>query len=191
MDKRIFAKKKRRGRRLGRWTLGLMAVLILAWAAGLAGFVLGMPEPVVELPLRKVDGIVVLTGSGGRINAGLKALRGGLGERMLITGVNPEVATETLRSAIGAGGDLFDCCVDLGREAADTNGNALETRSWADRHGFKSLEIITTDLHMRRSMLVFRRAMPGITLYAHATPSDKTIFSVAREYTKFLVAAVF
>lgn len=190
MEKRIFAKRKSRGRTLARWALGLMALLILAWAAGLAGFVLSLPEPVAELPLRKVDGIVVLTGSGGRINAGLRALRGGLGERMLITGVNPRVATETLRSAVGTAGDLFDCCVDLGREAADTYGNALEAKSWAERHGFKSLEIITTDLHMRRSMLVFRRAMPGITLYAHATPSDKTIFSVAREYTKYLVAAV-
>src|SRR3546814_9566295 len=38
---------------------------------------------------------------------------------------------------------LFECCVDLGFEAADTAGNALETAGWLNAHGYKSIRLVT------------------------------------------------
>ena len=190
MDRRIFAGKQRRPGGTGRRFATVLALLALAWALGLAWFVATLPEPLASLPLRQVDGIVVLTGSGGRIDQGIRALRGGLGARMLITGVNPSIAPGTLRNALGSASELFDCCIDLGRQAANTAGNAREAREWAERHGFRSLEVITTDLHMRRSMLEFRRAMPELTLYPHPIRGRRSLSAVAAEYSKFLIAQI-
>src|SRR3546814_4570320 len=59
---------------------------------------------------------------------------------------------------------LFECCVDLGFEAADTAGNALETAGWLNAHGYKSIRLVTANYHMPRSLVEFSRRLPGITI---------------------------
>src|SRR3546814_1477416 len=64
----------------------------------------------------------------------------------LVTGV------QTCALPISSNG-LFDCCVDLGREAVDTRSNADETVRWVNKRGYRSLRLVTSAWHMPRARL--------------------------------------
>ena len=91
---------------------------------------------------------------------------------MLISGVNREVRRQELRELTPGSNRLFNCCVDLGFEAEDTNGNAQEIAAWARAKGYDSLIVVTSDYHMPRSLLEIRSAAPELELtpYAVSTP---------------------
>ena len=87
----------------------------------------------------------------------------------------------------------------LGYSAGDTAGNARETAEWMAKEGFASLRLVTANYHMRRSLLEFRRVMPGIALIPHPVfpPNFKgekwwrwpgTASLILSEYSKYLVA---
>ncbi len=119
----------------------------------------------------RADAIVALTGWEGRVATGVSLLAEGRGERLLISGGNPEVTMGAVRQASGAPAELFECCVDIGVEAANTIGNAEETARWARGHGYTRLIIVTSDFHMPRALLELKAAMPGHELAAHGVPS--------------------
>jgi uncharacterized SAM-binding protein YcdF (DUF218 family) len=94
---------------------------------------------------------------------------------------------------------MLDCCVDLGRQARDTVGNAAEARAWADERGFTSLIVVTSDYHMPRSMSELGQAMPDKQLIPFPVSNPglhmsrwwrdpETLTLLAREYGKFLLA---
>src|SRR3546814_14637106 len=59
---------------------------------------------------------------------------------------------------------LFECCVDLGFEAADTAGNALETDGWLNAHGTKSIRLDTANYHMPPRLVELRCTWHGYHL---------------------------
>ena len=148
---------------------------------------------------RGADGIVALTGGKARIGEAVKLLSDGRAKRMLITGVNPTTTSEQLRRLVPGSGELFECCIDLGRKAEDTIGNAMETRDWMALHSFKSLIVVTSSYHMPRALLELRRTVSSADIIPHAVvPGSfrdarwwtnanalKLIFS---EYVKYLSA---
>lgn len=139
----------------------------------------------------RADAIVALTGGEGRVATGVAILAEGRGERLLISGSNPEVTMNAIRAAAGAPPALFDCCVDIGVEAANTVGNAEETARWAATHGYDRLIIVTSDFHMPRALLELKAAMPDHELLPHgvSTPPPWSDMRAARrwlqEYLKF------
>jgi uncharacterized SAM-binding protein YcdF (DUF218 family) len=143
-------------------------LLFGAMAAGLAGFVLfirALPLPgETPPPVLAGDGIVVPTGGYARVATGLDLLAASDGH-LLITGVRPStplssVLAETERSAPG-------CCVELDYDAGNTAGNAVAAQQWVTQHGLQRIHLVTSWYHMPRSLLLFRRAMPGITVIPH------------------------
>ena len=76
------------------------------------------------------------------------------------------VVGELLRSARQEP-DEVECCIVLGHGADDTVGNARETARWMAQEGYRSLRLVTANYHMRRSLLEFRRAMPGVEIVPH------------------------
>jgi uncharacterized SAM-binding protein YcdF (DUF218 family) len=156
-------------------TLSLLLVTALIWAAGLVAFAVRVEQSTPAPDPQVADGIVALTGAGSneRIAAGMRLLEAGMGDRMLVSGVNREASREDIRDVSRAVQLLYDCCVDLGFEAADTFGNAQETAGWVRARRYDSLIIVTADYHMPRAMLELGSALPGIDLQAYpvATPS--------------------
>lgn len=155
---------------------GVAALLVVAmiWAVGLFAFASRVQQstPVPEPP--PAEGIVVLTGanSNERIAAAVDLLAERLGQRVLVSGVNPEVSREELRRASKTVRRLYDCCVDLGFMAADTVGNARETAEWARARRYESLIIVTSDYHMPRAMLELRAVLrPPMLLETWAVPT--------------------
>lgn len=178
----------------GSWFSGLAFLIVfgvLAGFAGYAGHVSALNAP-AEL---EADGIIVLTGGEGRVQRAVSLLEDGAGERLLVSGVNPAVTGEALRNTADIDPELFACCIDLGREATDTIGNAREALEWAETHDFDRIIIVTSDYHIPRSILELRAVMPDRTLIAFpvASPRPWENATAARrwvlEYLKF--AAVF
>tara|TARA_R110000868_G_scaffold177224_3_gene415569 strand:- start:8834 stop:9424 length:591 start_codon:yes stop_codon:yes gene_type:complete len=108
------------------------------------------------------DGIVVLTGDQGRLTTGVQLLHAGRSTHLLVSGVHPSVTTEELRAHTDLSDAQFSCCVELGREATDTVGNAHETARWVRTNGYQRLIIVTSDYHLPRSLIEMDMAMPNV-----------------------------
>lgn len=144
---------------------GLTALLVLAaiWAAGLLAFAERVERSTPPPAPAAADGVVALTGAGSneRIGAAMELLAEGKAQRMLVSGVSREASREDIRVVSRAARRLYDCCVDLGFDAANTLGNARETQEWSRAMRYDSLIVVTADYHMPRAMLELRGAMPG------------------------------
>lgn len=192
---------RRRHRGGSSFTRRAFTVVLLglgAWSAGFFWFIEQIPSR-VEQPETMTDAIVVLTGGGGRLGAGLELLARGRARKLFVSGVyrGVEVA-EILRAARRAPEEL-ECCVDLGHDAVDTRSNANETGRWMAAEGFTSLRLVTASYHMPRSRVEFRRAMPTARMIAHPVFQGNvhidewwrwpgTTALLIGEYNKYLIA---
>jgi uncharacterized SAM-binding protein YcdF (DUF218 family) len=182
--------------------LSLLLILVVVWFVGLLAFAgrIDKLTPAAEPPVS--DAVAVLTGaSTERITAAVRLLEEGKGKRLLVSGVNTEVSREDLLEVTGAWKPIYQCCVDLGFEAADTKGNAQEIAAWAEKHGFTQIIVVTADYHMPRSMLELRGEMPGARLIAYPVKTDAMdaarwwrdetqIRRLTLEYCKYLAVLV-
>lgn len=148
------------------WFIGTAAVVFWIFAFGFILFAIDvMRDPVTSG--RHADGIIVLTGGQLRIKAGLELLDKGRGKRLLITGVNPQTTKADIARLAGGDSNDLTCCVDLGYEALNTQGNADEASAWAEQHGFRSLIVVTSSYHMPRSLMELNGRMPEIEIIPH------------------------
>jgi len=154
-------------------SLAILLLVLTLWGVGLATFGQRVAEstPAPEPPV--ADGVVALTGASSlRIEAATRLLELGKGKRLLISGVNRQVRPAELRSVARGAGRAYDCCVDIGFAAEDTQGNARETAEWARKHGFRSLIVVTSDYHMPRSLLELHAVLPQVTLHPYPVETD-------------------
>ena len=162
----------------------LAGLLLLAWLLGFVWFAAWLPNPVAG---GKSDGVVVLTGGGGRIGRGLEALGKGWANRMLVSGVDRHVKPREFAVQYKVPAKTMACCVTLGFDSVDTRSNARETARWVARNKFKSLRLVTTDWHMRRAAFELDRVNPpGVRVIRDAVPSDPSFETLFREYHKLL-----
>lgn len=138
-------------------------IAALALVAGFAYFTAQIPKQNTG-SVGNADGIVVLTGGASRITDAVRLLSDGHAKRLLITGVNPGTSRHDLHRHIPDSEPLFDCCIDIGRSALNTLGNAAEASAWARDRGFTSLIVVTSNYHLPRSLSEFSRAMPDVAL---------------------------
>lgn len=180
---------------------------LLMWAAiiAVAAFVLGfwqfaedVRQPAQAPP--QAQGIVALTGGSlERLTTGVRLLEEEKGERLLISGVNRVVTDEELLdAALDVDPDLSQCCIDLGRSAEDTLGNASETAAWARDHRYTRLILVTDDYHMPRSLAELSLAIPEAEIYPYPVRTrwtDPALWRsdlgaagrIGAEYVKYLV----
>jgi uncharacterized SAM-binding protein YcdF (DUF218 family) len=150
-------------------------------------------------PVPKADGIVVLTGTGGgRLEAGAQLLKQGLGEHLLISGVNKSISAQEIQSLLELTDEDFSCCVTLDYEAENTYQNGKETANWARALGYESILLVTSSYHMPRAKVEISTAMDGIRILPYPVPIEKKadapwwggkdkITGLLREYGKLLV----
>ncbi len=188
-------------RLLSRLGLTVLALALL-WLGGFLNFAAQLPRQDSQGPdvsLESSDAIVVLTGGTGRLRVGLRLLAARPGGRMLISGVKTGISATELQTRQTEAAGLFSCCIDLGYQAHDTRGNAIETTLWMDRHGFHSLHLVTASYHMPRSLLLFQQAMPDVALRPvpvfpkHVKLAQWWLFPgtmrlLAVEYSKYLLS---
>ena len=166
----------------------LLGVLVIVWGLGFAIFALQLARPANG---RKTDGIVVPTGGAGRVQRGLSLLRTGQAQRLLVTGVAPNVRPVDLATTYDVPLSLFACCVDLGRQAVDTRSNADETAGWVRVHGFHSLRLVTSDWHMARARMELENALAGnVDVLSDGVPSEPSFGILLGEYNKLILRRI-
>lgn len=176
----------------------VLGVCAVAFLGGFAFFTarIANHEP---SELKPADAIVVLTGGASRVADGVQLLAEGHGQRLLISGVNRSTSTEELRRTLPNGETLLDCCIDLGKKALNTWGNAIEAAEWARTRKFRSLVVVTSAWHMPRALFELGRALPDVELITYPVVTDRmqdadwwtepqTAKLLLKEYIKYLMA---
>lgn len=151
--------------------------------------------------VKNASAIVVFTGGNSRIDEAVKLLKDGKGQRLLISGVHQKTSKKTLQAKFHIEENLFDCCIDIDKQAANTHGNAIETGKWSSSHKFDSLIIVTSTYHMPRSLLETQRRLPRVNLTPYPVPTtdfDKknwykdqlSLNILLSEYTKYVATQI-
>ena len=166
----------------------IFAGAVLVWALGFLWFTVALPQPAQG---ETTDAVIVPTGGAGRIAQGLAVLEDGLAQKMLVTGVDPEVTPEEFAVEFEVDAAQMDCCVTLGFLAVDTRSNATETAAWVEANGIGSLRLVTTDWHMRRAAIeLHRKIPPNVKVVRDAVPSQPSLASLFLEYHKLIASFV-
>jgi len=112
------------------------------------------------------DAIVVLAGGRGRVDEGIKLYRGGKGEHLFLVGVDPLVKKTDLypeKSGERSGDEVY-----LEKASRNTLENAIFAREMLLKYNVRSMLLITSRYHMKRSLLIFRSILPkDIAIYPH------------------------
>jgi uncharacterized SAM-binding protein YcdF (DUF218 family) len=174
-------------------TIAACAVAALfCWCAGFFYFFMHV-SAYHSLPDDRAEAIVVLTGGPQRVNAGFDLLANHHSEKLLITGVNRKVTTETLLNLWKSGKygpndePFVTAGVTIDRQARNTVENAREASVWVRDNDIKWICLVTADYHMPRALMEFRHAMPDLRIspYAIKSPHWRWLFAFA-EYNKNL-----
>jgi uncharacterized SAM-binding protein YcdF (DUF218 family) len=183
----------------------MRSALVLALVAAVAVFIAGFWNFAARVraapsPPPRAQAIVALTGGSlQRLATGVRLLEQHRGERLLISGVNRVVTDdELLDEALGVDPELARCCIDLGRSAEDTLGNASETAAWAREHRYTRIILVTDDYHMPRSHAELSLALPEAEIYPYPVRTRWTdprlwrsdlgaASRLGAEYVKYLV----
>lgn len=147
----------------------LTKLVVALWFIGLIVFIIKLPGDAPPPPLTQGEGIVVPTGGAERVATGFDLLAAG-GKRLLITGVHPDTTLTALEGLVKRKVD--PCCVDLDYTAPNTRGNAEFAAGWVKKYGFTRVRLVTSWYHMPRSLELFRRAMPDVTIVSHPVSSS-------------------
>lgn len=200
----------------GRFFMGLarravviiLSLLVAFWVAGFFLFIYSIPlEP--EDKITKTDAIVVWTGWNCRVSTGIDLLAQEMADKLFISGIRggyphltfdkckqhgskPSFEIATLQQEMVR----LRSQITFGYAALSTIGNAMETAKWSEASGVKSVRLVTTGIHLPRSLMEFQRYMPDIHVIPHPVPLEHfdhrdwyvsfDVFRIcAREYTKY------
>ncbi len=143
----------------------------LAITVVLIGLVLGwwflreeraiLREPISAwLGEHRADCGVVLTGGPGRVREGFDLLAQGQVQKLLISGVHPRASLREIFPQWPYYSGVKEEDVVLERRSTTTYGNAVQSLPLVEAMRCRSLVLITSHLHMRRSYQTFRYAFP-------------------------------
>lgn len=181
----------------------LIYAILSCFFGGYILFVGTTPTTVTDTTT-KTDAIVVLTGAPGRIACAVDLLDKGYAGQLLISGVSPQENLTNLLKSQKCDDKIISMTpalstIDMGVRARTTVGNAVETEKWIQDRKIKSIRLVTSALHMRRSLLEFKRIAPDLVVIPHPVniifwrsfiDTPKLIKKSILEYTKYLMALV-
>lgn len=120
----------------------------------------------------KADAIVVLAGGKGRVDEGVRLFRESRAEYLLFIGVDPSVRKSDLYRP--KPGDPSSEKVVLEKASRNTLENAIFGRDLIASHGIRSIILITSRYHLKRSSILFRNSLPrDVAIYPYPVDSDK------------------
>lgn len=180
--------------------IGLFAI----WLYGLNLFVETLPKQIKNEDTY-TEGIVILTGGSKRLETGIALLNEGKAEKLFISGVGNDTKLESM---LILSGELPDNIADiiskieLGYQAQNTKGNAIEVANWVQDNNYKTIRLVTSNYHIDRSILEIKKQLPDIQIIAHpVSPENFEInnwwkHSLTRnvlilEYNKLLITKIF
>ena len=139
-----------------------------------------------------IDSIVVLTGDKFRISKGMEILSNGIGEKLLLSGVNKNIKIINIKNEFPKYKNYFDCCVDIDNISSNTFENSRETFLWVEKNKYISVLVVSSDYHMPRVKLEFERFFETGNTYYHPVNSNNDVNAIGKikklffEYVKYM-----
>lgn len=169
--------------------------LFVIWLLGLLWFATNVTLAEPKDVDMKTDAIIVLTGATNRIDEGVTLLKDKKSDLLFISGVNKDITN--IHKITTYKGEI-PCCVELGYKATDTKGNAIEAKEWLESKKrdkkIETIRLVTSNYHMMRSMLEFKKTFKDLTIIPHAVapkgyaPWKKEFWAITfSEYNKTLL----
>lgn len=122
--------------------------------------------------LVSTDAIVVLAGGKGRVEEGVRLFREKQASWLFLIGVDPTVRKNELYRP--KPGDPAADHVVLEQASRNTLENALYGRDLLLGHQVRSIQLITSRYHLKRSSLLFRNALPAeVAIYPYPVDTGK------------------
>lgn len=119
----------------------------------------------------QVDAIVVLAGGKGRVEEGVRLFKERRGNWLFLVGVDPSVRKSDLYRP--RQGDPSADNVILEKLSRNTLENAIYGRDILTEHKVRSVLLITSRYHLKRSAILFRNALPPeVALYPYPVDSS-------------------
>ena len=151
----LYSDPRRRRGRSSRRILSLLVLLFLPPAIPHL-LVLRNPGP----PARPADAIFVLTGGEGRIHEGFRAWSGGAARELYILGAGRRVpVTRIVPEGFRIPAEALSR-VHVEGWSENTLENAFSAKSAVGEGKFSSVILVTSDYHIPRAVLVFRKVLP-------------------------------
>ena len=149
---------------------------------------------------QKTDAIVVLTGGKNRILEALQQYNNDMAEFLIISGVDSNVSLKELQKQNNIFLTKNDAHIILGKEATNTNQNAVEVSDAIRRNNIHSVRLVTSYYHMPRSKEEILAYNPDIEVVVHPVYSQNVSAKwwkkwnsfklIASEFNKFLFVYV-
>lgn len=152
----------------------IVLTISVTWLLGLLCFMAMIPKPYQEVE-GQTDAVVVLTGGTKRLETGLDVFVTTGAEKILISGVGFKVTKKDIIKNFSKSEESQKINPDniiLGSIADSTISNAIEAKIFMDLHRFKSLRLVTSNYHMPRSQLIFKKYMPDYEVIIHPVGQD-------------------
>ena len=142
--------------------------------------------------IKSIDSIVVLTGDKFRISKGMEILSNGIGEKLLLSGVNKNIKLTNIKNEFPKYKNFFDCCVEIENISSNTFENSRETFLWLEKNKYNSVLIVSSDYHMPRTKLEFEKFLNTKNTYYHPVHSNNNLKAIGKikklflEYVKYM-----
>jgi len=142
--------------------------------------------------IKSIDSIVVLTGDKFRISKGMEILSSGIGEKLLLSGVNKNIKLINIKDEFPKYKKFFDCCVEIENISSNTFENSRETFLWLEKNKYNSVLIVSSDYHMPRTKLEFEKFLNTKNTYYHPVNSNNDLNTIGKikklflEYVKYM-----
>jgi len=142
--------------------------------------------------ITNIDSLVVLTGDKFRIAKGMEILSNGIGEKLLLSGVNKNIKLTNIINEFPKYKNFFDCCVEIENISSNTFENSRETFLWLEKNKYNSVLIVSSDYHMPRAKLEFEKFLNTKNTYYHPVNSNNNLMAIGKikklflEYVKYM-----
>ena len=148
---------------------------------------------------KNTDAIIVLTGGRNRIHEASKLFNENKAKHLFISGVAKNITLDDIQNKQNIKIKNIQN-VEIGYNADNTVENADETTAWIKNNDIKSIRLVTSNYHIYRSLIEFRKNIKDTEILPHPVYSEyiekkwwtswQTFSLIFKEYNKLLCAYI-
>ena len=173
------------------------------WVSGLLWFKESLAEK--ERTIEDgADAIIVLTGGSDRLERAVELLKERKANELFISGVGEGVLLSEIFSTMEVSqkdSDNLKDYIELGYEAKDTRGNALEVAKWLIEKRYSKIILVTSNYHMARARAEIKKRLSDVEIIDYPVVSENVILDkwflyqgsrelIISEYNKLIVSSI-
>ena len=157
-----------------RFVLVILVALAVVVAMGVVAFLSIGYYLSPQSPLAKADVIVAISGGDtlARTDEAVRLYRAGYAPKIIFSGAaldaNGPSNARAMATAAEAEG-VASSAIALDESSTNTRQNATDVAAIVHQQAYHSLILVTSPYHQRRAYIVFKRALPGVTIINHSS----------------------